>query len=323
MRQAATDRSPATSPPSMFRQRYGPALALMLLTLAAYAPTFNGTFLWDDDEYITTNETLKSLSGLPRIWLEPGATSQYYPLVFSTFWVEYRLWGLEPIGYHLVNTLLHGMNAILLWLMLRRLGVPGGWFAAALFAVHPVHVESVAWIQERKNVLSGLFYFAAALAYLRYVNLGDEVSGEAVAENGKRLGSRAWYAPALVLAVCAFFSKTSACTLPAALALVLWWKRSRLWARDWLALAPYFILAIACGLITVWVEKSFVGARGEEFSLSWPERFVVAGRAVWFYAGKLAWPWPLTLIYPRWEIDAGAWWQYVPLVAAVAVVILF
>src|SRR5262245_44677496 len=130
------------------------ATLLVSMALIAHAPAVRGDFIWDDDQYILKNETLSSADGLERIWLEPGATPQYYPLVFTTFWVEYRLWGTEPAGYHVVNLVLHALNAVLLWRVLVLLGVPGAWLAAAIFAVHPVHVESVAWITERKNVLS-------------------------------------------------------------------------------------------------------------------------------------------------------------------------
>jgi hypothetical protein len=128
----------------MFWRHFASAAGLLIITIIVYAPAVGGTFLWDDDKYISANETLKSADGLRRIWFEPGATIQYYPLVYSTFWADYHLWKVNTIGYLSVNILLHGTNAILLWLVLRRLGVPGAWLAAALFAVHPVHVESVA-----------------------------------------------------------------------------------------------------------------------------------------------------------------------------------
>lgn len=142
---------------------------LLGVTLIAYLPAIHGGFIWDDDDYITENRTLIDLEGLRRIWFQLGATPQYYPLVFTSFWLERRLWGVDPQGYHVVNVLLHALAAILLGRVLSRLQVPGAWLAAAVFALHPVHVESVAWITERKNVLSAVFYFAAALAYLRFV----------------------------------------------------------------------------------------------------------------------------------------------------------
>lgn len=135
--------------------------ALWCLVFAVYLPSLSSGFIWDDDAYVTENATLKSFEGLERIWLDPRATPQYYPLVFTTFWVEYHLWGLHPAGYHFTNAALHATNALLVWLVLRRLSIPGAWFAAAVFGLHPVHVESVSWMAERKNVLSGCFYLLA------------------------------------------------------------------------------------------------------------------------------------------------------------------
>src|SRR5207302_7473148 len=145
-----------------------PALALALLVVAAYLPALNAGFIWDDDAYVTANATLRTLDGLRRIWLEPGAVPQYYPLTFTSLWLDHHLWGVQALAYHLVNVLLHGLDAILVWVIGRRLALPGAWFVAAVFAVHPVHVESVAWVTERKNVLSGALYLGALLTYLRY-----------------------------------------------------------------------------------------------------------------------------------------------------------
>ena len=155
--------------------RWPPALALTLLALAAYVPAMQGGFVWDDDEYVTNNPVLRSMNGLGRIWLDVGATPQYYPFTFTSFWIEHHLWGDRPFGYHVVNIVLHAANAVMLWLILTRLAVPGAWLAAAIFALHPVQAESVAWITERKNVLSGLFYLSAALAYLRFAGLPVQV----------------------------------------------------------------------------------------------------------------------------------------------------
>src|SRR5688572_14772657 len=146
-----------------------PAAALLAMTLIAYAPAFRAGFIWDDPDYVTNNATLRSLDGLRQIWFVPQATPQYYPLVHTSFWIEYQLSGLNPTGYHAVNVLLHAVAAILLWRVLTMLEVPGAWLAAGMFAVHPIHVESVAWVTERKNVLSGVFYLASALMYLRFV----------------------------------------------------------------------------------------------------------------------------------------------------------
>jgi tetratricopeptide (TPR) repeat protein len=272
--------------------------ALLLLVLAAYLPALWAGFVWDDDDYLVNNLTLRSPGGLVRIWLEPRASPQYYPLVLSTFWVESRLWGMNPLGYHAGNVVLHALSTVLLWRVLARLGVPGAWLAAALFAVHPVQVESVAWVAERKNVLSGLFYWAALLCYLRFAGLGED-----------RPGPWGWYAGSLALFLCALLSKTVTCTLPAVLVLLLWWKR-RLTRRDAIALAPLFVLGIGMGLSTVFLEVTHVGARGAEYDLGTVERVLLAGRALCFYLGKLLVPVNLTFIYPRWQIDSREPVQY-------------
>jgi tetratricopeptide (TPR) repeat protein len=289
------------------------ALLLLVVTLVAYQPVLrHAGFIWDDDSYVTENPTLRSVDGLKGIWIKPGTTIQYYPLVFTSFWVEYHLWGLQPFGYHLVNILLHALNALLLWLVLRRLEIPGAWLAAMIFAIHPIQVESVAWITERKNVLSGLFYLLAALAYLRFRPLTD----------AKPSGAWDWriYPLLIALFLAALLSKTVTCSLPVALLLLVWWKTGRVAKRDALALAPLFALGAALGLVTVQMEKH-AGAAGAEWTLSFVQRGLVTGRALWFYATKLFWPHNLTFIYPRWEIDAGVWWQYAFPVAALAVLI--
>ena len=276
------------------------------MTAGAYIPAMNGGFIWDDDDYVQDNLTLRSLEGLGQIWFQPGATRQYYPLVHTTYWLEYRLWGLNPTGYHVVNVILHALSAVLVWRLLIRLKVPGAWAAAALFALHPVHVESVAWITERKNTLSGAFYLSAAWAYLRY----------------EEARSPRLYWAALLLFAAALLSKTVTCTLPAALLLVLWWKGQTPMRRTAVALVPFFALGAAMSGMTVWMERHSVGAWGPEWDLSLVERGLIAGRALWFYAAKLLVPLNLTFIYPRWAIDATAVWQYLYPAGALGVVAL-
>ena len=292
----------------------GFALLLAAMTLVAYVPAMGGGFIWDDDDYVQHNPTLRTVDGLGQIWFQLGATRQYYPMVHTSYWIEYRLWGLDPTGFHVVNVLLHALSAVLLWRVLTLLGVPGAWGAAAIFALHPVHVESVAWITERKNVLSGTFYIGAAWAYLRYA-LGREEEAA---------GSRGHYIAALALFAAALFSKTVACSLPAALLLVLWWKRGRIGREEAVALAPFFVLGAVLAGVTIWMEEHSVGAWGEHWDLNFIERCLIAGRALWFYAGKLCMPVGLTFIYPRWQIDAADWSQYVfPIGAGVAVMSLW
>jgi len=275
--------------------------ALVLLCLAAYWPALGGGFLWDDDGHVTRRE-LRSLGGLFRIWFEIGATQQYYPVLHSAFWLEHLVWGDSPLGYHLLNVLLHATAATQFAVLLRRLAVPGAVLAALLFALHPVCVESVAWISEQKNTLSAVLYLAAALAWLRF-------------DTDRR--PRA-YALATGLFVFALLTKTVTATLPAALLVIAWWRRGRLDARrDVVPLLPWFAVATAAGLFTAHFERTLIGASGEAFALGFLERLLLAGRVFWFYLGSLAWPVQLMFIYPRWTIDASSFAHWLPLLAGI------
>jgi tetratricopeptide (TPR) repeat protein len=289
---------------------------IVLLTVLAYLPALRGGFIWDDDDYIIKNKSLREPGGLQHIWTDVRATPQYYPLVHTAFRMEYQMWGLRPVGYHVINILLHTLAALLLWRLLLRLQLPGAWLAALLFALHPVAVESVAWITERKNVLSAVFYFAAALAYLRFTPVNESV---VIATKSSRRNPASaqspsynwrWYGVALVLFVCALLSKSVTCSFPAAMLLVFWWKRGRLGWRDVLPLVPFFLVGLGLALNTAHLEKVRVGAVGPEWEIPFLERVLIAGRALWFYAGKLFWPADLTFIYPRWTISAAVWWQW-------------
>jgi len=264
-------------------------LILAIVTLLAYQPAWNGGFIWDDDEYVTNNQLLTAPDGLRRIWFSLDSPSQYFPLVYTTFRIEHALWGLHPFGYHWVNLLLHLANALLVWRVLVRLNVPGAWLAGAIFALHPVQVESVAWITERKNVLMGFFFLLTLLAWIAFV---DERT------------KRPWrfYGLALILYMLALSAKTTACTLPAALLLILWLQKKPINRERILQIVPFFLLGLAMGLVTVWWERYHQGTRLALAPLGPVERILVASRAVWFYLGKLIWPSNLTFIYPRWTI---------------------
>jgi Tfp pilus assembly protein PilF len=292
------------------------ALFLFAMVCVAYVPATQNTYIWDDDSYVVQQPALRTIEGLKSIWLDLYATPQYYPLVFTSFWLEYRIVELHPALYHWDNVILHGLNAILLWIILRHLAVPGAWLAAAVFAVHPVHVESVAWITERKNLLSGFFYLSSLAAYLRFRPMDSRTSAPPVDRSASDVArekgaARLWYFLALGLYVCALFSKTITCSLPAVLVLLIWWKDGTISKRDAASLAPFFIVGLCLGLLTAWLEKHHVRAEGKEFDLTFVDRVLIAGRALWFYAGKLAWPVNLTFIYPRWKLDTQVWWQYI------------
>jgi len=282
---------------------------LFLMVFLAYRPAASAGFVWDDDDYVSRNPAVQDGWGLGEIWFHPTHSPQYYPVVFTTFWMQAQV-GSGAGGFHEVNIWLHGVSAILLWRILVRLGVPGGFLAAMIFAVHPVMVESVAWVSERKNTLSLVFYLASLLAYLRFVRMDGS------------FGRRGWYGLALMFFLLALLSKTVTCSLPGAILLILWWKRGKLRAKDWGLMVPFFLLGVCGAVVTGYLEHSIadVGASGAEWNYSFAQRVLIAGRGVWFYLGKLVWPFGLSFVYPKWSVDVGVWWQWTFPVGVVSVI---
>ena len=283
-------------------------LLLAVVTMLAYHPAWHGGVLWDDDAHIGGPE-LRTLDGLRRIWFVPRTTQQYYPLLHTSYWLQQKLWGDSITGYHIVNLLLHIGCVVLVLRIVRFLRIPGAELAATIFALHPVNVETVAWIAERKNTLSGVFTLAATLWYLRF----DENR------------SRRSYALALGLFLLGLLSKTAIVTLPLALLVIFWWKRGAIsWRHDVVPLIPFFFFSAAAGLMTRWVEYGNIGYRARMLDLSLLDRCLIAGRAFWFYLWKLLWPSNLMFVYPRWEISAAVPWQYIfPLAVLVLLGILW
>ena len=297
----AETRIPAISP----RQKLA-AAALVLMVGISFVPAYQAGFVWDDTIFAEA-PVVRETSGLKSIWFSPSDIEQeghYWPVTYTSFWLEHKLWGFEPLGYHVVNVLLHALNVLLVWSLLRRFAVPGAWVVAAVFAVHPLHVESVVWIIERKDVLSGLFYLTSFLAYVRFTDRPRP----------------ARYLLALGLFAAGLLSKTVVVTLPAALLVWHWWRRGRIDRLDLLRTAPFF----AVGLTLAAADTAFYRTR-EALALdySFVERILIAGRALWFYAGKLAWPDDLAIIYPLWDIRSAdaVGWLYVAGAIAVPVVL--
>lgn len=269
---------------------------LIFVTLAAYWPAFSAGFIWDDDAYVTNNPLLTAPDGWGRIWFSTHTQSQYFPLVYSTLRLEYACWGLNPVGYHVVNVLVHLGNVFLIWLLLSRLAIPGAWLAAAIFAVHPVQVETVAWVTELKNTESTFFYLLTLQAWLRFCE-----------------GRSGWnYALAMGLTLLALLAKTTACTLPAAMLLIVWLRNEPIqWRRVW-QVSPFLLLGLGMGVLSIWWEKHLSNYLPKYHLLGGPmDRLLIATRTLWFYAGKLLWPTNLTFSYPHWEIDSNDRWQYV------------
>jgi tetratricopeptide (TPR) repeat protein len=261
-------------------------------------------FIWDDDAHVTANSAMIGVPGLKEIWTSGKAN--YCPLTMTSFWIQHALWGLNPWPYHAVGVVLQAGCAVLLLGVLRRLRVPGAGFGAALWALHPVQVESVAWISEQTNTQACFFFLLSIWFFVRW------------AEREPADARRADYGLALGCAVLAILSKTSTVMLPVVLGLVWWWLGRLQWRRlGWLG--PFLVVSLAASAWTIWEQKVNSMASGPDWQQSLVERVVMSGKVVWFYLGKLAWPEPLVFIYPRWTIDAGSPMAWLPLLALVAV----
>ena len=282
---------------------------LIAVTVAVYQKVWHAGFIWDDDIYVTANPLLTAPDGLKRIWLTLDSPSQYFPLVYTTFRLEHALWGLNAAGYHWVNILLHASNALLVWILLRTLRIPGAWLAAVIFAIHPVQVESVAWITERKNVLMGFFFLLSLLCWARFIRK-------------QQIGRWWFYAGALILYALALTSKTTACTMPAALLLLLWLKKKPITLARAAQVAPFVLLGIAMGIVSIWWERYHQGTQGQVFAVSFPDRILIASRAIWFYLEKLAWPNVLSFSYPRWPVSVANPFDYIWLGALIVAALL-
>ena len=280
---------------------------LIALVFIAYAPVFGAGFVWDDESHLTKNPCIVGPLGLKEIWTSTQAV--YYPLVLTTFWVLHKFVGLNPLPYHILNVLMHAGSAVLLWRLLRQLGVRGAWLGAALWALHPVMVQSVAWVTELKNTQSCLFYLLSIIFFLSW-------EAQARVTRVVRINTTLMFALSLTCFVLATLSKPSVVMLPVVLALCIWWRRGTVGWKDGIPLAPFLLVSAFASAWTIWEQKFHASAVGPEWAQTWPERLIIAGRAIWFYLGKLVWPHPLIFIYPRWEIHSWQWMAYLPLLAA-------
>ena len=275
-----------------------PLLAFLAAIFVFYFPALSGGFIWDDVIF-SEEKTIHDWSGLWDIWFAPSEIARelhYWPLTYTTFWLEHKLFGLNPVGYHIVNCILYFINVVMIWRLLLRLEVPGAWAISMIFTVHPLHVESVAWLIERKDLLSAVFYLGAVHVWLRF----------------RESSSPKAYALALGLYTLGMLSKSVVVTLPAALLVLLWWKQERISIQDLMHLLPFFIVGFAMAL----GDYLFYVVREEqlEVAYSFLERVLIASQAVWFYVGKLLWPANLIVIYPHWDVSVGnlVAWLFVP-----------
>jgi protein O-mannosyl-transferase len=283
------------------------ALFLIAFVFVAYARVLNADFIWDDESHLTRNPCIVGPLGLKEIWT--SARAVYYPLVLTTFWIVHEFAGLSPWPYHFLNVLLHAGSAVLLWQVLRQLNVRGAWLGAALWALHPVMVQSVAWVTELKNTQSGFLYLLSIFCFLKW----EEQSHMPVT---RRTKTTLMFSLSLVSFVLATLSKPSVVMLPVVLALCVWWRRERIGWKDVVPLAPFLLISALASAWTIWEQKFHANAVGSEWAQTLPERLIIAGRAICFYLAKLFWPHPLIFIYPRWEIHPSQLMAYLPLLAA-------
>jgi tetratricopeptide (TPR) repeat protein len=291
------------------------ALVLVIGTIIVYLPVWHAGFIWDDRSFVIDNPLIHRADGLYRFWFTTQPID-FYPVTSTMLWVEWRVWGTNPVGYHVVNVLLHSLSAVVLWRVLNRLNIPGSWLAAALFAVHPVNVESVAWIAERKNTLAMVFYLLSLLSYVRFdfAARSSPPPGGSIGDVGPLTGGLRWrwYWLSLVAFLLALLSKTVVAPMPLVLLGVAWWRRRGVDRRDVVHCLPFFATAVAVGLVSLWFQSHRAIATDIVRTDSFGARLAGAGWAVWFYLYKAVLPFGLSPIYPRWRIDGGAWWSYVP-----------
>ena len=288
-------------------------LALAILPCVAFFPAMWGAYIWDDSYWLVNCEVVHDLHRLGEIWTNPQVTPHYYPLVFTTFSLEWAIWGagitdaggeLRGIGYHVDNLALHVFSALVLFKIIKNMRLPGGigaaWVTAAIWAIHPMNVESVAWVAERKNVLCAAMMFPALFLLLRFYGVLEGEAG-----HRPRAGKMRDYWGALTLFLLSLLAKTAGCFLPPAVLVLIWWRRGRITRREIAWSIPFFLIAIGLGAFTMRLEAEHAGAMGPEWAFTLPQKIAIAGNDFWFYVGKLLWPFPVMQVYPRWAIDAG------------------
>jgi Tfp pilus assembly protein PilF len=302
------------------------ALVLFAVSIAVYIPAMNGGFIWDDDQEISLNKMIQAPDGLKNIWIDTWSDktmgADFFPLKTTLQWVLWQIWGTNAPAFHVTNIVIHALCVVLLWFTLLRLRIPGAWLAALVWGLHPVNVESVAWLSELKNTLSLAFLLPAMTAFVRY----------------EEEGSVAAYWGAVGLFLASLLSKTSVVTFPGVLLLYLWWKNSRLTVRDFKVCAPFFILAVALAVVTVVFQHGRAigteilptgGPFTDPTGLSTPPPLVdYAGRlisacfATGFYLYQAAYPFHLLTIYPQWHVTLSPWVQVLPLLGYAALFVV-
>ena len=308
-------------------------LAVLWIYSPVYHPVFQADWLWDDDQLLTANAVVQS-QGMPwyeslgKLWLNPDG-ADYFPLSYTALWAQWPFFRMDPrtggpvqpggpvvawpTGFHFTSVAFHIVGSLLLWRLFHVLKLPGAWLGALLWAVHPVCVESVAWVSELKNTLSMPLFLLSAIHFIK---------SEESHEGDPRAVSH--YAFSIVMFLLAMLAKTSMVAMPVVILLYVWWKRGAVTMRDLVRAAPYFLISIVLGIITIYYQHG--RAIGQETIIVPPyvtearlpsvrgilSRLAIAGMSILFYLKLLIWPVNLLPIYPRWEIDPPKFWQLLP-----------
>lgn len=303
---SSSKRKRINKAPSPIVREIGGCMLIALIVFIVYIPAINGGFIWDDDAFLTQNPLIRASDGLYRFWFSTEPPD-YFPLTSTTLWFEWRLWGENATGYHVVNLLLHILNSILIWFVLKKLKVPGAWLAALIFGIHPINVESVAWITERKNLLPMSFFLLSIIGYLEFDKRKD----------------RMFYIFSLTAFLLALLSKTSVVMLPFVLLGLVWWQHGKVTIKDWVRSVPFFALSLIMGGITVWFQyHNAIGTtivRDDGFL----SRLAGAGWALWFYLDKAVIPLNLSFVYPRWDTTRPSLVSFLPLLCLATLMAVF
>ncbi len=326
-RKRALQAPPVTPALSAFRLRVAVGMAIIVLAvLIAYLPAINGGFVLDDNGLLTENQFINSSDGLYRFWCTTGAMD-YWPATNTTLWIEWRLWGMSPAGYHVTNLVLHVAEALLVWLVLSKLSIPGAFLAALIFAVHPVNVETAAWISQRKNLMAMLFFLLSILWYLKYIEhpsadhlfRGSPAFSSLIPHPSSlipHLFSSLIFHPSsfyfvywlsLAAFVLAMLSKGSVVVFPVLLVGIIWWLRP-LTRWDLVRTLPFFAVAAVLAIVNMWFQTH--GTEITYRTAGFAERLLGAAGVVWFYLYKALLPIDMAFIYPQWNIEARkfVWW---------------
>ncbi|MDP8215916.1 MAG: tetratricopeptide repeat protein [Candidatus Kaelpia imicola] len=281
------------------------SLIIVLLTALIYLDSLDNGFIWDDDVHIYKASYMKSSTGLTDIWVE-NATPQYYPLTTTIFWLGDKAWGLNPKGYHILSLVIHILNALLLYSLIKKLFYPLAFPVALIFAIHPIGVETVAWASELKNLLALFFFLLSFSGYLKFLSTKKSK----------------YYLLTIIAFIAAVFSKYTAVSFAFIPLLHGFWLKGKIKKRELKLSIPFILIGLLAGLNAVFTEIYNVGARGAEWSLSYLDKMILIGKTSLFYIYKVIYPKDFIFIYPRWQIRTLDILEWLPILTLLSLISL-